>query len=78
MTTQNVAWPTMIVINPRLMSNVENVVRSAMPVITPGSAIGSTRKNEIGLAAEEVVALDGQRGQRASSERQRRRGGGAR
>ena len=37
----------MIVISPRSTSNVVNVVRKAMPEMTPGSAIGSSRKNEI-------------------------------
>ena len=36
-----------------------NVVFSAMPVTMPGSAIGSTTRNEIGVAAEEPVARDG-------------------
>ena len=47
MTTQNVAWPTMIVSSPKSTPNVTNDVRSAMPVTTPGRAIGRTRKNEI-------------------------------
>ena len=52
------------------MSNVVNVVRSAMPVITPGSAIGSSKKNEIVCLPEEVVALHRQRGECAENERQ--------
>ncbi len=47
MTTQNVACPTMIVISPKSIPTVWNVVRRAMPVTTPGSAIGSTKKNEM-------------------------------
>ena len=47
MTTQKVAWPTMIVNRPNGISNVTNVVRSAMPVTTPGSAIGRMNRNEI-------------------------------
>ena len=47
MTTQNVAWPTMIVSSPKSMPNVTNEVRSAMPVTTPGRAIGRTSRNEI-------------------------------
>src|SRR5438876_3575231 len=44
---QNVAWPTMIVVSEKptplkLMNEF-----SAMPVMIPGNAIGSTSKNEI-------------------------------
>ena len=41
---QNVACPTMIVISPKLMPNVWNVELRAMPVTTPGSAIGRTSR----------------------------------
>src|SRR5262245_32249503 len=47
MTTQNVACPTTIVNSPKSTPSVTNDVRSAMPDTTPGSAIGSTRRNEI-------------------------------
>ena len=45
---QNVACPQMIVKRPSWMpSTCVNVVFSAMPVTMPGSAIGSTTRNEI-------------------------------
>ena len=37
---QNVAWPMMIVISPNSTPNVWNVELRAMPVTTPGRAIG--------------------------------------
>ena len=48
---QNVAWPTITVNSPSPMPNgvstSRNVAFSAMPVTMPGSAIGSTTRNEI-------------------------------
>ena len=48
---QNVAWPTMTVNRPSSMpsgdSTSRNVALSAMPVTIPGSASGSTTRNEI-------------------------------
>ena len=41
-TTQNVAWPTMIVISPKSKPTVRNAVFSAMPVTMPGRASGRT------------------------------------
>ena len=41
----------------------------AMPVTMPGSAIGRITTNEIDLAAEEPVALDGERRERPEDER---------
>ncbi len=46
-TMQNVAWPIMIVHRLKVMPTVLMPVRSAIPVTIPGSAIGSTRTNEI-------------------------------
>ncbi len=46
MTTQKVAWPTMIVNNPRSTPNVRNVELRAMPVTIPGSAIGRITTND--------------------------------
>src|ERR1700730_10880725 len=44
---QNVAWPTMIVINEKLTAlNLMNEF-NAIPVMIPGRAIGSTSRNEI-------------------------------
>ena len=49
-TMQNVAWPTMIVHSARsTLSTCVKVALSAMPVTMPGSAIGSTTRNEIVL-----------------------------
>ena len=47
MTTQKVAWPTMIVNRPNSMPNVWKVVLSAMPVTTPGRAMGRTSRKLI-------------------------------
>ena len=61
---QNVAWPTMIVISPNSTPNVWNVELKAMPVTTPGRAIGRTSRKLDRLPAEERVALDRQRSER--------------
>ncbi len=42
MTTQNVAWPMMMVQMPNGTSPVLNAALSAMPVTMPGSAMGSS------------------------------------
>ena len=50
------------------MPKVTNDVRSAMPVTTPGRAIGRTRKNEIVWRPKKRIALDGERGERPEDE----------
>ena len=61
--------------NPILKSNGPmsivrlNVFCSAMAVTMPGSAIGSTIRNEIVFCAEEREPLERERGQRAEHER---------
>src|SRR2546423_14165909 len=43
---QNVAWPMMIVSTEKLIPRLAKNEFSAMPVMIPGSAIGSTRTND--------------------------------
>ena len=47
------------------MPDVLMPVRARSPVMMPGSAIGSTSTNEIALAAEEPVAVHGERRERS-------------
>ena len=75
MTTQNVAWPMTIVISPKSIPTVWNVVRSAIPVTTPGSAIGRMNRNEIVSLPEEPEALDGERRERPQDQRDGGRAG---
>ena len=41
-TTQNVAWPMMIVISPKSKPTARRAVFNAIPVTMPGSASGRT------------------------------------
>ena len=66
MTTQNVAWPMMIVIMPNSMPIVRNVVfeRDAGDDARAGRSAGSSEERDR-LAPEEPEPLDGERDQRA-------------
>src|SRR4026207_724580 len=44
---QKVAWPSTMVQNEKSSSMMLNAERSAMPVMMPGSAIGTTNSSEI-------------------------------
>ena len=46
-TTQNVAWPTMIVVTPKSKPIARNAVLRARPVTMPGSASGRITMNAI-------------------------------
>jgi hypothetical protein len=46
-TTQNVAWPITMVQKENGICSVPYAERSAMPVITPGNAIGRIKSSEI-------------------------------
>ena len=70
---QNVAWPMTIVSSERLIPAKLKAEFSAMPVMMPGSASGSTSSERDGLAAEEAEAVHAERRRRAEHERDRRR-----
>ena len=69
---QNVAWPITIVHSEKSMSLKVKNEFSAMPVMIPGSAIGSTSRNEIASRPKKRKRCDRERGHRAEHERDRR------
>ena len=60
-----------IVQSPKLIFQNVKYELSAMPVMMPGSAIGSTSRNEIDVAAEEPEAVHAERRHRPEDERDR-------
>ena len=72
-TTQNVAWPMMIVSRPNSMPIVRNAVFSARPVTMPGQGERQDHDERDRLPPEEPEAVDRERQQRAQDEGQGRR-----
>ena len=59
---QKVAWPITMARTPNGTPNVSIADRSAIAVTIPGSAIGSTSRNDTAVAAEEPEAMYRERG----------------
>ena len=70
---QNVAWPSTMVQIEKSMPMMLKAERSEMPVMMPGSAIGSTNSKRDRLAAEEPRPRQRRGGERAEDQRDQRR-----